>query len=76
MPLKIHASFLQGILSEFEHGYFSHVQCFVSVRFGMHIISSRDIPMAKSEDEMIEVKVLAGMCFEVESRVFSETPTM
>lgn len=37
---------------------------------------SEDIPLAKSHDGKVEVKVIAGKCYGVESAVFTETPTL
>lgn len=37
---------------------------------------ARNIPLAKSADGGIEVKVIAGRCFGVESGVFTQTPTI
>eukprot|EP00177_Eucheuma_denticulatum_P008656 GFKZ01015747.1.p1 GENE.GFKZ01015747.1~~GFKZ01015747.1.p1 ORF type:complete len:305 (+),score=42.79 GFKZ01015747.1:503-1417(+) len=37
---------------------------------------AEDVPVARSEDGKIEVKVIAGKCLGVESKVFTETPTM
>lgn len=37
---------------------------------------AEDVPLAKSEDGLIEVKVIAGKCLGVESKVFTETPTL
>lgn len=34
------------------------------------------MPLAKSDDGLIEVKVIAGKCLGVESRVFTVTPTL
>lgn len=37
---------------------------------------AEEIPLAKSPDGTVEVKVVAGKCFGIESDVFTETPTM
>ncbi|KAI0561522.1 pirin [Gracilaria domingensis] len=37
---------------------------------------AEDVPLAKNEDGSIEVKVIAGKCFDVESKVFTQTPTL
>lgn len=34
------------------------------------------MPLATNEDKSIEVKVIAGKCFDVESKVFTATPTL
>lgn len=37
---------------------------------------SGEIPTAQSKDKLVEVKVIAGKCFGVESPVFTQTPTL
>lgn len=37
---------------------------------------AKDVPLAESEDGLIQVKVIAGKCLGVESEVFTETPTL
>lgn len=37
---------------------------------------AEDVPLAKSPDGNIEVKVIAGKCYDVESKVFTQTPTI
>lgn len=37
---------------------------------------STEVPLAKSEDGAIEVKVIAGKCLGVKSQVFTATPTL
>lgn len=37
---------------------------------------SDEVPTAKNKDGTIEVKVIAGKCFGVESKVFTVTPTL
>lgn len=35
-----------------------------------------EVPVAKNSDGTIEVRVIAGKCFDVESKVFTVTPTL
>lgn len=37
---------------------------------------AEDVPLAKNKDGLIEVKVIAGKCLGIESKVFTETPTL
>lgn len=37
---------------------------------------AEDIPLARSQDGKVEVKVIAGKCYGITSNVFTETPTL
>lgn len=39
-------------------------------------LSAEQVPLAKSKDGRVQVKVIAGKCLGIESRVFTQTPTL